>query len=233
VFASKSYTRLNTSAKPILLLFFTTAVAQSQRLISPQRSTRSTKMNVNHSTVRLARGLLIVLLLLSCWAANSRGQTVKRELTLEWIFSPEGRAVASVPASAWLDDGSLVILDNRRSPADRTFEKLNPATGQRQYFFNDGQHFLWPSERDAYMQLYRYRMDGVLENQVTKGRWALASAGGLPFWVRQTVVGIDEKNNWIYFTALEQSSVERHLYRIRPDGSGFIRISKEPGHTAS
>jgi dipeptidyl-peptidase-4 len=47
--------------------------------------------------------------------------------------------------------------------------------------------------------------------------------------VRQAIVGVDEKNGWIYFTALEQSSIERHLYRIRPDGSGFTRISKEPG----
>src|ERR1044071_6531002 len=97
------------------------------------------------------------------------------------------------------------------------------------YFFNDGQHFLWPSERDGYMHLYRYRMDGTLANQVTKGRWALASAGGIAFWVRQAIVGVDEKNGWIYFTALEKSSIERQLYRVRPDGSGLDRISKEPG----
>ena len=55
-----------------------------------------------------------------------------RPLTLEWIFGAEGRAVASVPATAWLDDGSLVILDNRRVARERTFEKLNPATGRRE-----------------------------------------------------------------------------------------------------
>jgi dipeptidyl-peptidase-4 len=97
------------------------------------------------------------------------------------------------------------------------------------YFFNNGQHFLWPSERDGYMHLYRYRMNGELDNQVTKGRWALANAGGLAPWVHQAIVGVDEKNGWIYFTALEQSSIERHLYRVHPDGSGFTRISKEPG----
>src|SRR5574341_400729 len=97
------------------------------------------------------------------------------------------------------------------------------------YFSNDGQHFLWPSERDGYMHLYRYRMDGTLQNQVTKGPWALASAGGIAFWVRQALVGVDEKNDWIYFTALERSSIERHLYRVHSDGSGFTRISKEPG----
>jgi dipeptidyl-peptidase-4 len=438
-------------------------------------------MNIDDLTARFTR-LVLTALLLACCAVNALAQTTKRELTVDWIFGPEGRAVASVPTTAWLDDGTLVLLDNRRSAAERTFEKLNPATGQRQslvdparaladlkrvvedvnalswplafdgsgsqalyifkgdvfvlelnnahfrrltstpteetsatfspngrrvayvrsnnlyffdldtnretqitrdgsdtllngtlswvyweevfgrrdigywwapdsqalaylqsdesevdltyfvdfapfsprvikqryaragranprvrlgitelghdgtrwinlndkpfeyivrakwlpdgrrlsvstmprvqtdlnlyfvdrksgsathvltetdpgwvnmaddlYFFNDGQHFLWPSERDGYMHLYRYRMDGKLENQVTKGPWALASSGGLPFWVRQTLVGVDEKNGWIYFTALEQSSIERHLYRIRPDGTGFMRISKEPG----
>ena len=97
------------------------------------------------------------------------------------------------------------------------------------YFFADGKHFLWPSERDGYMHLYRYRMDGTLVNQVTKGKWALASAGGIAFWVHQALVGVDEKNDWIYFTALERSSIERHLYRIHRDGSGFEPISKDQG----
>jgi dipeptidyl-peptidase-4 len=435
-------------------------------------------------TTRLVRVSLTGLLLLACCVANTLAQTGKRELTIDWIFSAEGRGVASVPATTWLDDGTLLILDDRRPAAQQTFEKVNPATGQRQslvdatraladlkrnvsgtnvnalpwplafdgsgrralyifngdvfvlelataefrrltstpaeetsasfspngrrvayvrannlyffdldtgretqltrdgsetllngtlswvyweevfgrrdigywwapdsqaiaylqsddsevdlayfvdivpfsprvikqryaragranprvrlglteldhegttwvqindkpfeyivrakwlpdgrrlsletmprvqteltlyfadrktgattrvltetdpgwvnmnddlYFFSDGQHFLWPSERDGYMHLYRYRMDGTLENQVTKGKWSLASAGGIAFWVRQAIVGVDEKNNWIYFTALEQSSTERHLYRVRPDGSGFTRISKEPG----
>ena len=440
------------------------------------------QINFKPFAMRFARLPLTALLLLACFATISVGQTGRRELTLDWILSPEGRTVASVPATAWLDNGALVILDNRRPPTERTFEKLDPANGQRRpivdaaralsdlkreginanvlpwphafdgsgaqalyifkgdvfvlelnsarlrrltstpaeetsasfspngrrvayvrtnnlyfydldanresqitrdgsetvlngtlswvyweevfgrrdigywwspdsqaiaylqsdesqvdltyfvdfvpfsprvirqryaragganprvrlginelgqdgttwiqitgkpfeyivrakwlpdgrrlsletmprvqtelslyfadrksgktthvltetnagwvnmtddlYFFNDGKHFLWPSERDGYMHLYRYRTDGTLENQVTKGRWSLASAGGVAFWVRQAIVGVDEKNSWIYFTALEQSSIERHLYRIRPDGSGFTRISKEPG----
>jgi dipeptidyl-peptidase-4 len=97
------------------------------------------------------------------------------------------------------------------------------------YFLNDGRHFLWPSERDGYMHLYRYRLDGTLENQVTKGQWAMASAGGIAYWVRQALVGVDEKDDWIYFTALERSSIERHLYRVHSDGSGMTRLSKEPG----
>jgi dipeptidyl-peptidase-4 len=43
------------------------------------------------------------------------------------------------------------------------------------------------------------------------------------------VVNIDEDRGLIYFTALEKSSIERQLYRIRFDGTGLDRISMEDG----
>ena len=85
-------------------------------------------MKFHNLTARFAQISLTVLLLCT---ATTLAQTSKRELTLEWIYGPEGRAVASVPTSAWLDDGTLVILDNRHPPNERTFEKLNPATNER------------------------------------------------------------------------------------------------------
>jgi dipeptidyl-peptidase-4 len=69
------------------------------------------------------------------------------------------------------------------------------------HFLADGRHFLWASERDGFYHLYRYTLDGRLVNQVTRGSWALASSGGGAFWVRQSVVGIDEAGGWVYFTA--------------------------------
>ena len=96
------------------------------------------------------------------------------------------------------------------------------------YFLNESKHFLITSERDGYTHLYRYTLDGKLVNQITKGNWNLRSSGGV-FWVNQSVQAIDEKNKIIYFTALEKSSVERHLYWIKFDGSGMNRLSKEDG----
>ena len=95
------------------------------------------------------------------------------------------------------------------------------------YFLETGE-FIWQSERDGYAHLYRFREDGGLVNQVTRGPWALRSSGG-PFWLRQSVVNIDEDRDLIYFTALEKSSIERQLYRIRFDGTGLDRISVEDG----
>ena len=93
------------------------------------------------------------------------------------------------------------------------------------HFLSDGTHFLWASERDGYLHLYRYGMDGTVTNQVTNGNWAIASA----FWEGGAVVGIDAKNDWIYFTALKDSSIEKHLYRVRSDGSGLAKLTTESG----
>ncbi len=97
------------------------------------------------------------------------------------------------------------------------------------HFLEDGKHFIWASERDGYNHLYLYTMDGKLINQVTKGEWAIASSGGGVYWVRQAIAAIDEANGWVYFTALKESSLERHLYRVRLDGTGLERLSKEAG----
>ncbi len=96
-------------------------------------------------------------------------------------------------------------------------------------FLPDGKHFLWASERDGYMHLYRYRLDGTLENQITRGEWSVASSGTGTVGAHRSVVGVDAKNDWIYFTALKESSIERHLYRIHSDGSGMQRVDSEPG----
>jgi len=95
------------------------------------------------------------------------------------------------------------------------------------YFLESGD-LLWQSERDGYAHLYRFREDGQLVNQVTRGSWALRSSGG-PFWLRRSVVNIDDEHDQVYFTALKKSSVERHLYRIGFDGIGLERITRDDG----
>jgi dipeptidyl-peptidase-4 len=96
------------------------------------------------------------------------------------------------------------------------------------YFLKDDEHFIRTSERDGFAHLYRFTMDGKLVNQIAQGEWAIHASSGI-YWLRQAVVAIDDKNEWIYFTALEKSSIERHLYRIKFDGTGMQRLSQEDG----
>src|SRR5262245_13947023 len=87
----------------------------------------------NHDwSFRFVRTLLLGFLLFAWCVASAPAHSDKRQLTLEWIFGPEGRSVRIVPATSWLDDGTLVILENRRSARESTFEKLDPTNGQRQ-----------------------------------------------------------------------------------------------------
>ena len=66
-----------------------------------------------------------------------------------------------------------------------------------------------------------------ISNQIAS-KWALRSSGG-PFWLRQSVQAIDKKSGKIYFTAMKESSVERHLYSVDLSGKNIEKISKEKG----
>lgn len=146
----------------------------------------------------------------------------------------------------WLrDNNRLCIRTLSRAQTELSFHFVEAGTGKSRlimkdtdegwlnmsddlYFLKDGKSFIISSERDGYAHLYRFTMDGTLMNQITKGPWALASSGPT-FWVRKAVSGIDEKNGWIYFTAQEKSHLEKHLYRIRIDGTAMERLTREDG----
>ncbi len=149
--------------------------------------------------------------------------------------------------AGWLPDGNrLSVQTMNRLQTERDLFFVDRATGRAKHilkesdpgwvnidddllFLSDGRHFIWSSERDGYKHLYRYSTDGTLVNQVTRGPWATFSGAGGVAWVKRSVVGIDERKGWLYFTGLEKSSIERHLYRIRLDGSGLRRLSADDG----
>ncbi len=98
------------------------------------------------------------------------------------------------------------------------------------HFLDDGEHFLWLSERDGHAHLYLYRMDGELVRQVTRGDWSLRSgASRFSDGLRGHVATIDEKEGFVYFMAREKSPLENHLYRIRLDGTGMERLTGVDG----
>ena len=95
-------------------------------------------------------------------------------------------------------------------------------------FLKDGSGYLWPSERDGYQHLYMYSMKGEVVRQITRGTWALREAGGVA-WVQGGMVFADQARASVYFTALEKSALERHLYCIGFDGKGMKRLTTGDG----
>jgi dipeptidyl-peptidase 4 len=152
-------------------------------------------------------------------------------LRVKWL--PDSERLSLETLNRPQTELGLYFVDVNSGQAKRVLTETDPAwinVNDDLYFLGDGRHFLWASERDGYMHLYRYNMDGTLANQVTKGDWAITASGGLVFWVRQAVTGIDEKNDWIYFTAMKDSSIQRQLYRIHGDGTGMMKVSRGAGH---
>jgi dipeptidyl-peptidase 4 len=80
-------------------------------------------------------------------------------------------------------------------------------------FLKHSHEFVWASSRDGYLHLYLYDEEGNLLRQLTAGSWNVDN------FRARSIMGIDEKQLVIYFTATEKSPTERHLYRTSLDAS--------------
>jgi dipeptidyl-peptidase 4 len=86
------------------------------------------------------------------------------------------------------------------------------------HFLKNSNRFVWSSERSGYRHLYLYDLTGKELAQLTRGEWEVTH-----------VDAVDEAKGTVYFSATERSPLERHLYRVSLEGSGFTRLSKEEG----
>jgi len=78
--------------------------------------------------------------------------------------------------------------------------------------------FVWASERSGYRHLYHYDSAGRQIRQLTSGDWMVDS-----------LVGIDQKRGFVYFTATRKTPLESHLYRVPLSGGMPQRLTQEPG----
>jgi len=138
------------------------------------------------------------------------------------------------PRVAWTPDGRLAVERLDRSQTHLDLLVCDPATGAARrllgesdpYWINIGDDWrflpdgrlLWGSERDGYRHLYLYAPDGGLIRRVTDGGWAVAS-----------LEAVDPKEGVVFFTGSRDGAAQRHLYRVRLDGSDLTRLTREPG----
>ena len=88
--------------------------------------------------------------------------------------------------------------------------------------------FIWAAERSGFRHLYLYDAAGDLLRPLT----------GQPYdggeWQVDELCGVDEGRGLIYFTASQDSPLERHLYAASLQGSPARRITQQPGmHTVT
>jgi dipeptidyl-peptidase-4 len=141
-----------------------------------------------------------------------------------------------IPRVQWLPDCKHLAIE-RLSRDQKTLDLLlaDAATGKARailtekdaywinlsndlHFLRDSRRFLWSSERSGFRHLYLYDLSGRQLVQLTQGNWEVTS-----------LVGADETADVVYFAATEASALERQLYRVKLDGTGFTRITREKG----
>ena len=134
----------------------------------------------------------------------------------------------------WLDDDSLIVQVEDRHQSRLDVRRVDVSTGESRvlvsetsdvwinlhHFFRPvraGSQFLWASERTGYMHLeLRSAHDGSLVRTLTAGEWTVTA-----------VRAVDDQQVW--FTATEQSPLERHLYVVSLDGGDPVRLTHERG----
>jgi dipeptidyl-peptidase-4 len=85
-------------------------------------------------------------------------------------------------------------------------------------FLEDGENFIYTSEKDGYNHIYYRSINGKTEVQVTNGKWEVMDFSGY-----------DERAKLFYYTAAEASPLLRDLYVTDLKGKKKKKLSTEEG----
>ena len=86
-------------------------------------------------------------------------------------------------------------------------------------FLDDGEHFIWNSERDDFNHIYMYNLEGELVKQLTSGNWDV-----------NQFLGVDQKRKRVYFTAAVESTRNTSLFYVEFKGGEIKKLSELEGN---
>ncbi len=144
------------------------------------------------------------------WAANSSELIIQHlnrkqnesHLMLCTVATGKSNTIYEEKDSAWIDIQPLWDEDY--------------ATGGWDWL-NNGNEFLWASEKDGWRHLYRVSRDGKNEKLVTIGNFDVMD-----------IVRVDEKGGYVYFMASPSNATQKYLYRSTLDGKGQAELLSPP-----
>jgi dipeptidyl-peptidase-4 len=88
---------------------------------------------------------------------------------------------------------------------------------------NNPNEFLWLSERDGFMHIYRYNTEGKLLNQVTKGKFVV-----------EEIMGLDASGKKVIFKGTDESGLNMYIYSADLNSAKLNQLTKDEGvHSAS
>ncbi|HYA18024.1 MAG TPA: S9 family peptidase [Bryobacteraceae bacterium] len=147
---------------------------------------------------------------------DPRGHLIAR---VAW--SPSSREIFAERLNRVQNRMDLLAADPSTGAARTVIHEEDPQwinVAAEPHFLGSGDRFLWTSERSGFRHIYLYGADGKPIRQLTSGDWEVES-----------IAGVDEATNTVFFLSTEDSPLGRQLYSIGLDGSGKQKLTKLPG----
>lgn len=150
-------------------------------------------------------------------------------------IKPTGKTDDYLTNVGWgLDDQFLYLVELNREQNHAKLIQYNAETGalvkvileekndrwvepEHAPYFIDANQFLWFSEKDGFMNLYLYSINGELIKQVTNNKW-----------VTHEILGKDAKGN-IYFSGTGVSPLETQYFCVNLKSGKQIQLTTESG----
>jgi dipeptidyl-peptidase-4 len=143
-----------------------------------------------------------------------------------WTKLPNNSRNMYIPRMNWSGNSNEILVQhvNRKQDTNNLYlanatsgnVKLVMTEQEESFldFFDDarwlenGNSFIWTSERSGWRHLYRISRDGKTVTNLTKGEFDITG-----------IKAVDEKSGWLYFIASPKNVAQRYLYRSKLDGS--------------
>jgi dipeptidyl-peptidase-4 len=101
------------------------------------------------------------------------------------------------------------------------FEEQNSKWVEPEFptYFLNATDFIWVSERDGFMNLYLYDINGKLKSQLTKNQFPV-----------KEIIGTSPKNDAIYFSATGSKAINTLVYKVDLKGKQTLLTTTEGTH---
>ena len=139
----------------------------------------------------------------------------------------------------WTPDGKEVLFHTTNRKQDvMEYKAADPTTGKTRTIvqekwlpsftkntpelqvLNDGQHFIWASERNGFNNYYLYNWDGTLLNSITNHNFEV-----------NRILKIDEADRLLYYEARSGNNhMKMQLHRVNFNGTNDIRLTDPAYH---
>ncbi|TVR88962.1 MAG: S9 family peptidase [Saprospirales bacterium] len=165
-----------------------------------------------------------------------------------WIHHTEDQSLIEVPLPFedfyvpriyWTPDGELVIYTMNRHQNELSLWLADPETGAKRElmtetnpfyinlhdnltFTENGDYFIWTSEKDGFNHIYLYNMDGEEVRQLTSGDYDVTA-----------FYGYDPVREKVFFQAAANDPLNREVYSVSLQGGEPDLLAGEKGFNSA